>query len=63
MNANNRNALFSSQMKSIEEDLTPFGFIDTGIPDEYQPEVSGGDLWLSDKYQKDLSEFIREKQW
>lgn len=63
MNANNREALFSSQMRSIEEELTPFGFIDMGIPDEHQPEVSDGDLWLSDKYQKDLSDFLREKQW
>lgn len=63
MNANNREALFSSQMRSIEEELTPFGFMDIGIPDEHLPEVSGGDLWLSDKYQKDLSDFLREKQW
>ncbi len=63
MNANNRNALFSSQMRSIEEELTPFGFIDSGVPEEHLPEVSGGDLWLSDKYQKDLSDFLRERQW
>ena len=63
MNANNRQALFSSQMKSIEEDLTPFGFIDNGILPEERAEVIDGDLWLTDKYHKDLGEFIRDRSW
>lgn len=63
MNANNRQALFSQQIKNIEEELTPFGFIDNGVPEDMQPEVIDGDLWLTDKYQKDLDAFIREKQW
>ena len=63
MNANNRQAMYSNQIKSIEDDLTPFGYIDNGQPEEYIPEVIDGDLWLSDKYNKDYSEFIRARNW
>lgn len=60
MNANNRQALFSQQIKNIEEELTPFGFIDNGMPEELQPEVVNGDLWLTDKYQQDYDAFLKE---
>ena len=63
MNANNRQALYSSQMKSIEDELTPFGFIDNGQSMEPDVEVIDGDIWLSDKYQKDYSDFIKERSW
>ena len=63
MNANNRQALYSSQMKSIEDELTPFGFIDNGQNDEPGVEVIDGDVWLNDKYQKDYSDFLRESRW
>jgi len=63
MNSSNRQAMYSNQIKNIEDDLTPFGYIDNGQPDEYIPEVIDGDLWLSDKYNKDYSEFIRAKNW
>jgi hypothetical protein len=63
MNANNRQALYSSQMKNIEDELTPFGFIDNGISTEPEVEVIGGDIWISDKYQKDYSDFIKERNW
>lgn len=59
MNSNNRKALYSQQIKNIEEDLTPFGFIDTGVPED-AVEVAGSDLWLTDSYNKDLQAFIRE---
>jgi hypothetical protein len=26
-------------------------------------EVVDGDIWLSDKYQKDYSDFIKERSW
>lgn len=58
MNNNNREALFKQQIANIEESLTPFGFINTGISEEMLPEVASGDLWLTDGYQKDLKEFI-----
>lgn len=60
MNANNRQALFSQQIKAIEEELTPFGFIDDGTPEELRAEVIDGDLWLTDKYQEDYKDFIKE---
>ena len=63
MNANNRQALYSSQMKNIEDELTPFGFIDNGLSTEPDVEVIDGDIWLSDKYQKDYSDFIKERNW
>jgi hypothetical protein len=63
MNANNRQALYSSQMKNIEDELTPFGFIDNGQFNEPEIEVIGGDVWLNDKYQKDYSDFIKERNW
>jgi hypothetical protein len=63
MNANNRQALYSSQMKNIEDELTPFGFIDNGQSTEPDVEVVDGDIWLSDKYQKDYSDFIKERSW
>jgi len=59
MNSNNRKALYSQQIKNIEEDLTPFGFIDNGVPED-AVEVAGSDLWLTDSYNKDLQAFIRE---
>ena len=63
MNANNREALYSSQMKSIEDELTPFGFIDNGQSMEPEVEIIDGDIWLNDKYQKDYSDFIKERSW
>ena len=63
MNANNRQALYSSQMQNIEDELTPFGFIDNGQSTEPDVEVVDGDIWLSDKYQKDYSDFIKERSW
>ena len=63
MNANNRQALYSSQMKNIEDELTPFGFIDNGLSNELEVEVVGGDIWISDKYQKDYTDFIKERNW
>ena len=63
MNANNRQALYSSQMQNIEDELTPFGFIDNGLSNELEVEVIGGDVWLNDKYQKDYSDFIKDRNW
>lgn len=61
MNTNNRQALFSQQMKNIEEELTPFGFINDGTPDFAKEEVIDGDLWLTDGYQSSIDDFIRQK--
>ena len=61
MNANNREAVFKQQMVNIEEELTPFGIISSEQDDIPEMEVAGGDLWLSDKYQKDLKDYIRDR--
>lgn len=63
MNANNRQALFKQQMINIEEELTPFGFIDNGIPEHQLVEVIDGDVWLTDQYKSDYSDFIKERSW
>lgn len=43
-----RKALFDGQAKQIEEELTPFGIINTGINDiDKQPEHMAGDLWFN----------------
>ena len=58
MNANNRKALYSQQMVQIEEELTPFGFLNQD-PNEPDFEVIDGDLWLSDKWQSDYKDFLK----
>lgn len=63
MNTNNRQALYSRQIKTIEEELTPFGFIDNGINYDNEPQVMDGDLWLTDKYQNGLDDYIRKRDW
>lgn len=58
-NVNLRKELFDSQLKQIEEELTPFGIIPH---DEEEPkaELEAGDLWISnkspDEYFNDLKE-------
>lgn len=39
-----REGLYNAEMREIENDLTPFGVIDTGIAPK--TEVFGGDLWV-----------------
>jgi Terminase RNaseH-like domain/Terminase large subunit, T4likevirus-type, N-terminal len=63
MNVNNRQAMYSAQMQTIEDELTPFGFIDNGIPEEEQAIIDGEDLWLTDRFKKDYSDFISERRW
>ena len=59
MNSNNRQALYSQKMQTIEEELTPFGFIDSPAYIE-EVEVAGGDVWMTDKYQKDYIDFLEK---
>ena len=42
-NVDLRNKLYDTKMKKMEEDLTPFGFIEDGIDDTYT--VEGGEVW------------------
>jgi hypothetical protein len=46
-NVNLRNALFENQLKQIEEELTPFGMVNTGVPEKVTAEVMAGDLWIT----------------
>jgi hypothetical protein len=46
-NVNLRNALFENQLKQIEEELTPFGMLNTGVPEKATAEVVHGDLWVT----------------
>jgi hypothetical protein len=40
-----RNKLYNSEMKQIEEDLTPFGFIEDGVVDTEKYVVEDGEVW------------------
>ena len=46
-NVNLRNALFENQLKQIEDELTPFGMLHTGVPEKATAEVVHGDLWIT----------------
>jgi hypothetical protein len=46
---NLRKELFEKQSKQIEEELTPFGFINNGIVEEVKEEIMAGDLWITGK--------------
>lgn len=50
---NLREELFEKQSKQIEEELTPFGFINNGIVEEVKEEVMAGDLWITGKSPQD----------
>ena len=46
-NSNLRYELFQQRLKQIEDELTPFGVINTGMPEEKEPEIMAGDLWIA----------------
>ena len=60
MNADNRKALYQQKMVQIEEELTPFGFVESM---NHQPdfEVADGDLWITDKWQSDYNDFLKSR--
>ena len=60
MNADNRKALYQQKMVQIEEELTPFGFVESL---NHQPdfEVTDGDLWITDKWQSDYNDFLKSR--
>ena len=45
--SNLRKALYEEQFKQIEENLTPFGIIDTGIPEHEAPQVMSDAIWFN----------------
>ena len=52
-NVNIRSAIYETQIKTIEEELTPFGFIqiDGGNPIDSEPKffIEDGDLWTTER--------------
>lgn len=58
---NLRKILYEQQFKQIQEELTPFGEIDDGTPEELKPEIDkDGDLWLANSYEEELEKFKRQ---
>ena len=58
-NVNLRNALFENQMKQIEDELTPFGIVNSGVSEKVSAEVMSGDLWVTggmDEYMNKLKQ-------
>jgi hypothetical protein len=45
--SNLRKALYEEQFKQIEENLTPFGIVNDGLPQKEEPVIMGDDLWFS----------------
>jgi len=45
--SNLRKALYEEQFKQIEENLTPFGIIDTGVPEEEKPQIMTDAIWFN----------------
>jgi hypothetical protein len=48
--------LFENQMKQIEDELTPFGMLNTGVPEKVSAEVMAGDLWITG----DMNEYMNK---
>ena len=57
---NLRKALYEEQFKQIEENLTPFGIIDDGTPEEEKPQIMTDAIWFN-AYSKSPTE-IQEAQ-
>jgi hypothetical protein len=60
--SNLRKALYEEQFKQIEENLTPFGIIDTGIPEHEAPQVMSDAIWFnaSSKSSDEIQELQRK---
>ena len=46
-NVNLREEMYQQKIKQIEEEVVPFGFVDSGTMDEY--EVDSGDVWKKEE--------------
>ena len=58
---NLRKILYEEQFKQIEENLTPFGLIEDGTPEELKPEVDNeGTMWFSETLDEQLEKFKRQ---
>lgn len=55
-----RHAIFEQQMKQIEDELTPFGFINDGEQEDFGTTVMAGDVWVSEA--DNPQEYFRKMQ-
>jgi len=56
---NLRKVLYEDQFKQIEENLTPFGIMNDGLPEKEKPEVIGEDLWWSQDPEAEMKKMKR----
>jgi hypothetical protein len=45
--SNLRKALYEEQFKQIEENLTPFGIVDRGVPEHEAPVITTDEIWFT----------------
>jgi len=55
---NLRKILYEDQIKNIEENLTPFGYIDDGPTERSSPEIEDGDVWFNNTQGKDMNKVV-----
>ena len=60
-NISQRHSIFEDQIKQIEEELTPFGFHNTGQEEEIKMEVESGDIWFTGNPSVELAKLT--KRW
>ena len=60
-NISQRHSIFEDQIKQIEEELTPFGFHNTGQEEEVNMEVESGDIWFTGNPSVELAKLT--KRW
>ena len=56
---NLRKVLYEDQFKQIEENLTPFGIVNDGLPEKSQPEVIDSDLWWNQDPETEMKKMKR----
>ena len=57
---NQRQSIFEDQIKLIEDELTPFGFHNTGIEPEIETFEESGDMWFTGDPQQEMKK-LKEK--
>ena len=60
-NISQRHSIFEDQIKQIEEELTPFGFHNTGQDEEETMTVEAGDIWFTGNPSVELEKLT--KKW
>ena len=55
---NLRKILYEQQFQQIEENLTPFGFIDEGPTERTTAEITADDMWFRDGRENDMNKVV-----